>query len=62
MKLLINSNKYRFRVVVNYKYNQGHYKEISYWFDNEEQYNTWHSKEISNEKIRKIIDLKREDR
>lgn len=50
-----------FKVVVNYKYNAGGYKDITYWFENEEQYETFLKKQYSDERIRKVITLKRTD-
>lgn len=48
-----------FRVNVKYKYSQGHFKIIPYWFKTEEEYDAWFKKEDSNQSIRKIITLNR---
>lgn len=45
------------KVVINYKYNKGHYKKIPYWFKDQKEYDTWYAKEISDESIRKIIGI-----
>ena len=46
-----------FKVNVNFHYRNGKYKEITYWFENDEQYDKWYNDQIQDERIRKIIGI-----
>jgi len=46
------------KVSVTWKYTSPRqYKEREYTFDNQEHYDTWYAKQISDEILRKIINL-----
>ena len=49
--------KPKIKVIVNYKYNNGEYKKQLYVFKTEQKWDNFFNKEISDEKVRKIIGI-----
>lgn len=52
----------KIEIIINFKYNNGEYKKQVYSFSSEEQFDEWFLKQISDEKIRKVISIKRKNR